>query len=173
MDSFLGVTEGYLVTPLARWEIAGGMLASGVAVTTTAGVIVLLLGLLLTATPLTGGIWAFVTVVQIMLLAAMGLFAMNFLILGRAAHPRLVGVFAGFLNVILFFPSGAIYPVESFPTWLRAFSAYNPETHAVYALKQILFKGAHYAAVADDVAFLAVFTGVMLVLASVTFKRTL
>jgi ABC-2 type transport system permease protein len=173
MDSFLGVTEGYLVTPLARWEIAGGMLASGVAVTTTAGVVVLLLGLLLTGTPLTGGLVAFVTIVQIMLLAAMGLFAMNFLILGRAAHPRLVGVFAGFLNVILFFPSGAIYPVESFPPWLRAFSNYNPETHAVNALKQILFKGAHYAAVAHDVAFLAAFTGIVLVLASATFKRTL
>ena len=34
-----------------------------------------------------------------------------------ASHPRLVGAFAGFLNVILFFPSGAIYPIESFPPW--------------------------------------------------------
>jgi hypothetical protein len=34
---------------------------------------------------------------------------------GPAGHPRLAGVFAGFLNVVLFFPSGAIYPVESFP----------------------------------------------------------
>jgi ABC-2 type transport system permease protein len=173
MDKFLGVTEGYLVTPLARWEIAGGMLASGVAVTTAAAIVVLFLGLILTSTPLTGGIPALLTIFQIMLLAATGLFAMNFLILGRAAHPRLVGVFAGFLNVILFFPSGAIYPVESFPPWLRAFAAYNPETHAVNALKQILFKGANYAAVAGDVAFLAVFTAGMVVLASATFKRTL
>jgi ABC-2 type transport system permease protein len=173
MDSFLGVTEGYLVTPLAGWEIAGGMLASGVAVTTTAAVVVLFLGLLLTGTSLAGGVPALLTIIAIMLLSAMGLLAMTFVILGRATHPRLVGVFAGFLNVMLFFPSGAVYPVESFPPWLRAFAAYNPETHAVNALKQVLFKGAHFPAVAGDVAFLGAFTAVMLVLAGITFKRTL
>jgi ABC-2 type transport system permease protein len=173
MDKFLGVTEGYLVTPLARWEIAGGMLASGVAVTTAAAIVVLVLGLVLTGTTLTGGIPALLTIIGVMLLAATGLFAMNFLILGRATHPRLVGVFAGFLNVMLFFPSGAIYPVESFPRWLRIFARYNPETHAVNALKQVLFKGANFTAVAGDVAFLAVFTSIALVLASGTFKRTL
>jgi len=173
MDRFLGVTEGYLVTPLARWEIAGGMLASGVTVTALAAIVVLFLGLLLTGTTLTGGIPALLTIIAIMLLAATGLLAMTFVILGRAAHPRLVGVFAGFLNVMLFFPSGAVYPVESFPPWLRTFAAYNPETHAVNALKQVLFKGAHFTTVASDVAYLAVFTVVMLVLASATFKRTL
>jgi ABC-2 type transport system permease protein len=173
MDRFLGVTEGYLVTPLARWEIAGGMLSSGVAVTTTAAIVVLLLGLVLTGTRLTGGIPALLTIVAIMLLSATGLLAMTFVMLGRAAHPRLVGVFAGFLNVVLFFPSGAIYPVESFPPWLGVFATYNPETHAVHALKQVLFKGANFTAVAGDVAFLGGFTVIMLVLASVSFKRTL
>jgi ABC-2 type transport system permease protein len=173
MDRFLGVTEGYLVTPLARWEIAGGMLASGVTVTTLAAIVVLFLGLVLTGTPLTGGIPALLTILAIMLLSATGLLAMTFAILGRAAHPRLVGVFAGFLNVVLFFPSGAIYPVESFPPWLRVFAAYNPETHAVNALKQVLFKGANFAAVVGDVAFLTVFTVAVLALASATFKRTL
>ena len=33
MDKFMGVTECYLVTPLSRWDIAGGILASGVTVT--------------------------------------------------------------------------------------------------------------------------------------------
>ncbi len=89
------------------------------------------------------------------MLVATGLLAMMFSLLGRAGHPRLVGVFAGFLNVVLFFPSGAIYPVESFPPWLRAFARYNPETHAVNALKSILFKGVALSAVAGDLLFLA------------------
>lgn len=173
MDKFMGVTESYLVTPLARWEIAGGMLASGVAVTTVAAILVLFLGLLLTKSSIAGGLPALLTIIGIMILSATGILAMTFAILGRAGHPRLVGVFAGFLNVVLFFPSGAIYPVESFPPWLRAFAMYNPETHAVNALKQILFKGADFAAVWHDLAFLAVFMVVMLVVASVSFKRTL
>ena len=36
MDTFMGVTECYLVTPLSRWDIAGGILASGVTITSIA-----------------------------------------------------------------------------------------------------------------------------------------
>ena len=173
MDKFLGVTECYLVTPLSRWDIAGGILASGVTVTSIAGVLVLFLGLLITRGTIQGGPVALLTLIGIIVVSATGLLAMTFSLLGRAGHPRLVGTFSGFLNVILFFPSGAIYPVESFPPWLRTFARYNPETHSVSAIKQILFKGADFAAVSGDVMFLLGFMVLMLVLASVSFKRTL
>jgi ABC-2 type transport system permease protein len=173
MDQFLGVTEGYLVTPLSRWEIAGGILASGVTVTSFAAIVVLFCGLLITGTTIAGGPPALAMLIAFIVVCATGLLAMTFAILGRASHPRLVGTLAGFLNVILFFPSGAIYPVESFPPWLRAFARYNPETYAVDALKSILFKGAGLAAVGNDLTFLLVFTVLMLFLASMAFKRTL
>jgi ABC-2 type transport system permease protein len=173
MDKFLGVTECYLVTPLSRWDIAGGVLASGVTVTSIAGVLVLFLGLLITRGRIEGGLPALLTLIAIIIVSSTGLLAMTFALLGRAGHPRLVGTFSGFLNVILFFPSGAIYPVESFPPWLRAFARYNPETHSVSAIKQILFKGADFGAVSGDITFLLIFMALMLVLASVSFKRTL
>jgi ABC-2 type transport system permease protein len=173
MDKFLGVTECYLVTPLSRWDIAGGVLASGVTVTSIASISVLFLGLLITRGKIQGGLPALLTLIGIIIVSSTGLLAMTFTLLGRAGHPRLVGTFAGFLNVILFFPSGAIYPVESFPPWLRAFARYNPETHSVRAIKSILFKGADLAAVRGDIIFLLIFMAVMLVLASVSFKRTL
>jgi ABC-2 type transport system permease protein len=173
MDKFMGVTECYLVTPLSRWDIAGGILASGVTITSTGGIIVLFLGLLITRGRILGGPAALAMLVGIIIVSATGLLAMTFSMLGRAAHPRLVGTFSGFLNVILFFPSGAIYPVESFPPWLRAFARYNPETHSVSAIKQILFKGADFQAVSGDIGFLLIFMVLMLILASVSFKRTL
>jgi ABC-2 type transport system permease protein len=173
MDRFMGVTEGYLVTPLSRWEIACGILASGVTITSVAAILVLFSGLLITRSTIQGGLPALAMLVAIIVMGATGILAMTFALLGRASHPRLVGTFAGFLNVILFFPSGAIYPVESFPPWLRSFSRFNPETHAVSALKSILFKGADFAAVRNDLEFLAVFTALMLMLASISFKRTL
>ena len=173
MDKFLGVTECYLVTPLSRWDIAGGVLASGVSVTSVAGVMVLFLGLLITRGRIQGGLPALLTLIGIIVVSATGLLAMTFALLGRAGHPRLVGTFSGFLNVILFFPSGAIYPVESFPPWLHTFAHFNPETHSVSAIKQILFKGADFAAVSGDIIFLLAFMLIMLVLASVSFKRTL
>jgi len=173
MDKFMGMTECYLVTPLSRWNIAAGILGSGVTITSIAGVTVLFLGLLITRGRIEGGLPALLTLIAIIVITSTGLLAMTFSILGRASHPRLVGTFAGFLNVILFFPSGAIYPIESFPPWLKAFARYNPETHAVSALKSILFKGADLAAVTRDITFLLIFMTVTLALASISFKRTL
>jgi len=173
MDRFMGVTECYLVTPLSRWNLAGGVLASSVLVTSVASVIVMIIGLLITGGLVTGGLPAMLMLVGVIIIGATGILAMTFALLARATNPRIVGVSAGFLNVILFFPSGAVYPVESFPPWLRTFAHYNPETHAVSALKSILFKGANFAAIADDLVFLGIFTMVMLILASFTIKRTL
>jgi ABC-2 type transport system permease protein len=173
MDRFMGITECYLVTPLSRWNLAAGILGSSVLVTSVASVIVLVAGLLITGGTIAGGALAAAMLVGVIVIGATGILAMTFALLARAGNPRVVGASAGFLNVILFFPSGAVYPVESFPTWLRVFARYNPETHAVSALKSILFKGADFAAVSGDLAFLLVFTAIMLVLASVTVKRTL
>ena len=141
--------------------------------TSAAATIVLFLGLIVTGGTIAGGLPALLTLIGLIVVAGTGLLAMMFVLLGRAGHPRLVGVMSGFLNVILFFPSGAIYPVESFPLWLRRFAVINPETHAVSALKSILFKGADFRAISSDATFLAVFMVMMLFLASVSFKRTL
>ncbi|MBI5467626.1 MAG: ABC transporter permease [Deltaproteobacteria bacterium] len=93
--------------------------------------------------------------------------------MGRINHPRIVGVLAGFLNVIFFFPSGAIYPVESFPRWLKAFSMVNPETYSVHALRAVLFKGVSYYAVRGDLLFLAVFALCSITAGMVLFKRAM
>jgi ABC-2 type transport system permease protein len=173
MDRFMGITECYLVTPLSRWNLAGGVLASSVLVTSIASVIVLVVGLLITGGTVEGGPPAMALLIGVIILGATGILAMTFALLARADNPRIVGVSAGFLNVILFFPSGAVYPIESFPPWLRVFARYNPETHAVSALKSILFKGANLTAISGDLSFLLIFTLLMLLLASVTVKRTL
>jgi ABC-2 type transport system permease protein len=173
MDRFMGVTECYLVTPLSRWNLAGGVLGSSVLITSCASFIVLAVGLLITGATIVGGFPSFALLMGIIVIGATGILAMTFALLARADNPRIVGASAGFLNVILFFPSGAVYPIESFPPWLRAFAQYNPETHAVAALKSILFKGANLSAISSDLTFLVVFTAIMLVLAGLTLKRTL
>lgn len=173
MDRFMGVTEAYLVTPISRWNLAAGILGSSVFVTSCGAIIVMVAGLLITGGTIVGGFPAFLILIGIIVIGATGILAMTFALLARANNPRVVGASAGFLNVILFFPSGAVYPVESFPKWLRVFAEYNPETHAVSALKSILFKGANFAAVSSDLAFLVVFTALMLVIAGFALKRTL
>jgi ABC-2 type transport system permease protein len=173
MDRFLGVHESYLSTPLRRSEIALGVLLSGTVVTLCSSALVLLIGFLITGTVVQGGALGWLSLVGVVVLTALGLLAMMMVLLGRAGHPRITGVVNAFLNVILFFPSGALYPLSSFPTWLKAFARVDPETHAVAALKAILFRGGDLAAAGAHVGFLALFAAAMVSLAMVTMKRTL
>ena len=173
MDKFLGVHESYLLTPLTRRDIVVGLMLSGLLVTMVISIIVLLAGILITQTPIAGGLSSIFAIVLFILLTSLGLLGMMFILLGRANHPRIVGIFSGFLNVIFFFPSGAIYPIESFPGWLRIFAMVNPEAYAVDALKTLMFKGYSFIAIQEDLIFLGIFALLMVAIATITFKRRL
>jgi ABC-2 type transport system permease protein len=173
MDRFQGVHESYLSTPLRRWEINLGVLLSGTTVTLASSSLVLVVGFLMTGSRVHGGLLGYLAVAGVVVLTALGLLSMMMVLLGRAAHPRVSGAVTGFLNIILFFPSGAVYPLASFPPWLRAFAHVNPETHAVAALKAILFRGGDLAAAWQHAAWLAAFAAVMLAVSTATFKRSL
>lgn len=175
MDKFLGVEESYFLTPLSKIDIVMGLIASGLLITTLLALIVLFLGSLISGLFFWGGmtVFTFVLMIIVIILSTLGLQGLMFIIMGRINHPRIVGVLGGFLNVILFFPSGAIYPTESFPGWLKAFAFVNPETYSVHAMRALLFKGAGFSAVQNDIIFLAVFALFSVLLGTAVFKRAL
>ncbi len=175
MDRFLGIEESYFLTPLTKRDIVMGLVASGLIITTILAVLVLFFSSLISGIYL----WKIVTagtaslMLVVIMLSTLGLQGLMFIIMGRINHPRIVGVLGGFLNVIFFFPSGAIYPVESFPWWLKDFAVLNPETYSVHALRALLFKGAGPSAVNGDLVFLAGFAVVSIFLGTMAFKRGL
>ncbi|MFQ5736027.1 MAG: ABC transporter permease [Thermodesulfobacteriota bacterium] len=175
MDRFLGIEESYLLTPLTRRDIVMGLVVSGLLITTVISIVVLFFSSLVSGIYL----WRILSVdralliLAVIILSTLGLQGMMFVIMGRINHPRVVGILSGFLNVIFFFPSGAIYPVESFPGWLKTFARVNPETYSVHALRSLLFKGVGFAAIGGDILFLAVFAAVGITLGTVLFKRVL
>jgi ABC-2 type transport system permease protein len=77
----------------------------------------------------------------------------------------------GIINVLLFFPSGALYPIESYPPWLARLSAADPLTYGLRALRSLLLRGSAPQAVYADWIFLATFTLVAAVLTKVLFRR--
>ena len=173
MDRFLGIEESYLLTPLTKSNIVGGLILSGLSITTAIATFILVVSMGITGIPLSRGLERCFPLLVVIVLTILCLQSLMFVILGRAEHPRIVGVLSGFLNVILFFPSGAVYPIASFPGWLKSFAKVNPEAYAVDALKSILFKNAGLAGIAGDILFLSLFTGVMMTISILAFKRTL
>jgi ABC-2 type transport system permease protein len=93
--------------------------------------------------------------------------------MARVSNPMTPRALFGILNVLTFFPSGALYPTESYPGWLNVVSAAFPMRYAVHALRNLLLKGVGFQAVLPDFLFMAGFALVMLVLAATMFKRTL
>jgi ABC-2 type transport system permease protein len=173
MDRFLGIDESYLLTPLSKFHIVAGLVISGLTITTMIAVLIFTVSMVITGIPFSNGLKQFVPILTVIILTTLCLLSLMFVLIGRVNHPRIVGILSGFMNVILFFPSGAIYPIASFPGWLRAFAKVNPEAYAVDALKSILFKGAGFSDISGDITFLLIFTFVMMTVAIGTFKRTI
>ncbi len=173
MDRFLGIDESYLLTPLSKSHIVAGLIISGLSITTIIAVLIFTVSMVITGIPFSKGIGQFTSILAVIILTTLCLLSLMFVMIGRVTHPRIVGLLSGFLNVILFFPSGAIYPIASFPEWLKAFAKINPEAYAVDALKSILFRGESLGDISGDIAFLLIFTIVMMTIAIAIFKRTL
>ncbi|WP_161807179.1 ABC transporter permease [Desulfatitalea tepidiphila] len=126
MDRFLGVDESYMLTPLSKGDIVGGLIISGLTVTTIIAVFIMTVGMLITGISFSRTFGHFALLLLIIVLTTMSLLSLMFVLLGRLRHPRVVGIISGFMNVILFFPSGAVYPIASFPEWLKLFATINP-----------------------------------------------
>ena len=76
-------------------------------------------------------------------------------------------------NRVLYFPSGAVYPQESFPAWMQAIAVVDPFTYAVHGFKELVLKNTGLMAISFDLAFLLGFTVLTMGAATLLFRRTL
>jgi ABC-2 type transport system permease protein len=172
-DRAKGIHEGYFVTPLSALDLVGGLTLSAITLSMMIGTTVLVSAVLIARIPLIGGIKTILLTETTMMLLALGLILFMFTLMARVSNPMMPRALFGILNVVMFFPSGALYPTESYPVWLRAVSAVFPMRYAVHALRALLLKGVGLQAVAPDFMMMAGFAAVMLTLAALLFKRTL
>ncbi len=172
-DKARGVHEGYLVTPITKFELIFGLNIAGALKAILSGVAISLLGSLLAGVSTT---FTFHSLVQLILLITATSLAFNgmmFLLMVRVEDPLVPRAMFGILNTLLFFPSGSIYPINAFPAWLQGIARVDPFTYAVHGLKGILLKESGMAAIAPDILYLFTFGVLMLLIAVPLFKRTL
>ncbi|HEY6196142.1 MAG TPA: ABC transporter permease [Candidatus Eisenbacteria bacterium] len=172
-DRAKGVHEGYFVTPLSSLDMIGGLTLSATTLAMIIGTLVLASAIVIARLPLIGGLTTIALTLLAVLLLALGLILFMFTLMARVSNPMTPRALFGILNVLTFFPSGALYPTESYPGWLNVVSAAFPMRYAVHALRNLLLKGVGFQAVLPDFLFMGGFALVMLVLAATMFKRTL
>ncbi len=140
-DKARGVHEGYLVTPITKFELVAGLNIAGAIKAILAGVVITILGALLSGlgtlfTPL-NLFYLFLMV----LATSLAFNTMMFLMMVRVEDPLVPRATFGVLNTLLFFPSGAIYPIKAFPKWLRVIAYVDPFTYSVHGFKAIAAEG--------------------------------
>jgi len=169
-DRMYGYHEGYLVTPISTGTLVAGHILAGALVASLAGDVVLVAILVMTPVPVAGTgpvLASFVTV----FLTSLAIAAVWFLLFARARRASVLRGMFGIINALLFFPSGALYPVESYPPWLRTISNLDPLTYGLKAMRDVLLRGADPSACFAPWIFLATFTLVCGILTRVLFKR--
>jgi ABC-2 type transport system permease protein len=172
-DKARGLHEGYLVTPITKFELIMGFNLSGAIKAVLAGSVLMTLGSLIAGIPDPFEPLRILRVFVVIVAAALALVSMMFLIMVRVSDPLLPRAIFGVLNTLLFFPSGAVYPTQAFPGWMRVIADVDPFTYAVHGLKSLLLKDTNLAAIAPDLAYLVAFSAVTMTAATLLFRRTL
>src|SRR5262249_12478825 len=168
-----GLHEGYLVTPVTKLELIAGFNLSGAIKAVLAGTVLMLGGSLIAGIPGPRAPPRLFTLLVVITVTALALVSLMFLLMVRVNDPLVPRAIFGVLNTVLYFPSGAVYPQEGFPAWLRAIAVVDPFTYAVHALKNLLLKNTGFGAISLDLAYLLAFAAVAMALATVLFRRPL
>lgn len=136
-DREFGFLKEIMVAPLSRTSIVFGKTLSGSVIATLQGIIVL------TFYPLVGLRLSFAQIVltiAAMFIIAISITSLGILIASRMTSFEGFGTINNFLVMPLFFLSGAMYPIDRVPTWLKPLIYINPVTYSVNLLRGIVLK---------------------------------
>jgi len=172
-DKMRGLHEGYLLTPITKTELIGGLIGAGTIKAFMAGMSLAIIGGLIAGIP---RIWDPARLVElsvVIAIASLAMISLMFLVMVRVDDPLVPRAIFGVLNMLLFFPSGAVYPIEAFPSWLRWISVVDPFTYTVHALRNLTLKDTGFAGIYMDILILMGFSAIMVAGSVSLFKRQL
>ena len=139
-DRQFGFMKEILVAPVSRISIfAGKMFGVGTSAMIQ-GLIVIVLGILI-GIPLT--LYAITFAIPLMILITIGLVCIGLIIASLMTSLESFGTIVTFVNMPMFFLSGALFPVTNLPSWIRWIFYINPLTYSVDALRTVMIPGWH------------------------------
>jgi ABC-2 type transport system permease protein len=172
-DKARGLHEGYLVTPIRKVELILGFNLAGAAKAVLTGLVLVTLGSIIAGIPDPLNLGRLARMMLLVVITALALISLMFLLMVRVSDPLVPRAIFGVLNTVLFFPSGAVYPTQAFPAWMKVITTVDPFTYAVHGFKQLILKNTGLGAITGDLVYLIGFTVISMAAATVLFRRTL
>jgi ABC-2 type transport system permease protein len=174
-DREFGFLKEILVAPISGVSIFLGKMFGDSTDAVIQGILIFILGLLL-GIRLTALI--FLEMLPIMLLTTFGLVSLGLTIASFIENLESFGAIQSFVNLPLFFLSGALFPLNgayaiSVPGWLRAASNFNPLTYSVDALRTIVLGTAWHPVYPFyfDLLVICGFDISMIIIGTISFNR--
>jgi len=169
-DKEFGFMKEILVAPVSRMTIFLGKMVGDSTDALIQGVIVLVLGL---ALGMPVDIVKFLMCLPVMLLITFGLVSIGLTIASFMGSLESFGAIQSFINLPLFFLSGALFQVQSLPDWMQTIARVNPLTYGVDALRTIILGGTWQSLqpLYMNLAVVGVFDVAMIIIGTWAFTR--
>jgi len=170
-DKQFGFMKEILVAPVSRLSIfIGKMLGVGTN-SMLQGIIVFALGFFI-GVPIS--VMMIVEAIPLMILVTIGLVCIGLIIASVLNSLENFGVIMTFVNMPMFFLSGALFPVATLPDWLKWVFYINPLTYGVDALRAVTMGSAWQTILPlwQTIAVIIAFDVLMILIGSYAFTRT-
>ncbi len=167
-DREFGFLKEVLVAPASRKESIAGRIVGDSIVATFQGLIVLALTFLIANLKVEGVLSA----IFVGFLMALAFSSFGVGIATKMESMEGFQIIMSLLMLPLIFLSGAIYPIQAMPDWMKMLAYINPLTYAVDAARQSLTDAAGVFSFSMDIGVLLVLVAVLLGVAMVLFERT-
>jgi len=138
-DREFGFLKEILVAPISRVSVFVGKMLGGSTDAVIQGSFVFIFSFLVA---IHVSVDAFLLSLPVMLLITFGAVSVGLTLASLMESLESFGVIQTFVNLPLFFLSGALFPLGNFPQWLRWVSAVDPLTYGVDALRIVILRNA-------------------------------
>jgi len=168
-DREFGFLKEIMVAPVSRVSIVLGRIAGGA--TTALIQAVLILGISYIMGFKIINISSIFLAIVFMILIAVTFLGLGLIFASKMRDMQGFSIVMNFVIFPLFFLSGALYPLENFPVWLRYISKIDPLTYGVDGLRAALI-GVSSFSIFYNFIFMVIFSSVMILLGAYFFEKS-
>ncbi|MFH1736699.1 MAG: ABC transporter permease [Actinomycetota bacterium] len=167
-DREFGFLKEVMVAPLSRWAVTIGKALGGSTVAMFQGTLILLFAPLLkvSLTPL-----KFTQMMGLMFITSFALTSLGIVIAARMKSMEGFQMIMNFFLMPMFFLSGAMFPLQNLPGWMKVLVEINPLSYSVDIMRYTVI-GVNTYPIWRDLAVIVGFGVVMVGLAVFEFGRT-
>jgi ABC-2 type transport system permease protein len=135
-DKEFGFMKEIMVAPVSRFSIVLGRIAGGVTTALIQGLLILAVSFLLGFKVIS--VWFLLFSLVFMILISVTFLGLGLIFASRMKDMQGFSIVMNFVIFPLFFLSGALYPLDNFPAWLRVIAHIDPLTYGVDGLRGLL-----------------------------------